>query len=466
MKNFLLIIILALTTSSLFAQANFNTSLHATRNGKPYWYNTVENGGTGGFETLTGVPMGELGCVECHGATDANGDPYPEPFVAACNNCHKTDFSVEVSQCLSCHSRQAAEINVHQYTDVHRDAGMVCWDCHPSEDVHGDGNEYSSMLEEGAINADCSDCHTESTLPDHSSYAPGEHLNKIHCTSCHAQSVISCYNCHFESQVEHHVKRAKQQIKNFMILVNRDYDGKVHPASFQSLSYDGNTWVAFGPYTPHNIVKEGRGCADCHANFGGSIPAISDYNDDGIMQFSTWNSNDSTLSWLQGVVPMPFDYTRSFKIDFITYNGDWTSAPGTDNKNWSFVESDWDGHQMFFCSPMTKDQMAKLGFDTTMVTGVELDNNGSVPTSYKLEQNYPNPFNPTTTIRYSISEPTKVSLKVYDTLGNLVETLVNQYMTAGSYKVDFTASNLSSGVYFYTISTTKFKETKKLVLMK
>jgi hypothetical protein len=99
MKNFLLVILLALTTTSLFAQANFNTSLHATRNGKPYWYNTVENGGTGGFETLTNVPMEDLGCVECHGATDANGDPYPVPFVAACNNCHKTDFSVEVSQC-------------------------------------------------------------------------------------------------------------------------------------------------------------------------------------------------------------------------------------------------------------------------------------------------------------------------------------------------------------------------------
>ena len=54
-----------------------------------------------------------------------------------------------------------------------------------------------------------------------------------------------------------------------MILVNRTKDGKVHPASFQSLTYDGNTWIAMGPSVAHTITKDNaRTCNDCHANFG------------------------------------------------------------------------------------------------------------------------------------------------------------------------------------------------------
>ena len=69
-----------------FAQGNFGTSLHKTRNGKPTWYNS-ENGG---FETLTNVPVEELGCVECHDANDANGDPYPATgYTPDCNDCHE-----------------------------------------------------------------------------------------------------------------------------------------------------------------------------------------------------------------------------------------------------------------------------------------------------------------------------------------------------------------------------------------
>ena len=86
--------------------------------------------------------------------------------------------------------------------------------------------------------------------------------------------------------------------------------------------------------------------------------------------------------------------------------------------------------------------------------------------SYKLEQNFPNPFNPSTTIKYSIPNQSKVIIKVYDILGNDVETLVNKEKAAGSYKVNFEASNLSSGVYFYKIQAGDFVETKKMILIK
>jgi photosystem II stability/assembly factor-like uncharacterized protein len=106
-------------------------------------------------------------------------------------------------------------------------------------------------------------------------------------------------------------------------------------------------------------------------------------------------------------------------------------------------------------------------------TSVEDDNLNS-PATFALEQNYPNPFNPSTTIRYSIptviasetKQPLFVSLKVYDVLGNEVTTLVNEEKPAGSYEVNFDASGLSSGIYFYKLQAGSFIETKKMILMK
>jgi len=88
------------------------------------------------------------------------------------------------------------------------------------------------------------------------------------------------------------------------------------------------------------------------------------------------------------------------------------------------------------------------------------------PLVFNLFQNYPNPFNPVTTITFSIPQDGKVELKVYDVLGNEVATLVNEYREAGSYKVGFNGSTLSSGIYFYTLSAGSFIETKKLAILK
>lgn len=89
-----------------------------------------------------------------------------------------------------------------------------------------------------------------------------------------------------------------------------------------------------------------------------------------------------------------------------------------------------------------------------------------VPTEFLLLQNYPNPFNPTTTIQYSISESDFVSLKIYDILGNEVQTLVNERKSQGNFSVEFNASNLPSGIYLYTIQVGKNSETRKMTLMK
>jgi hypothetical protein len=89
-----------------------------------------------------------------------------------------------------------------------------------------------------------------------------------------------------------------------------------------------------------------------------------------------------------------------------------------------------------------------------------------VPAQYKLDQNYPNPFNPTTTINYSIPSAGRVTLKIYNLLGQEVEALVDLQQNAGAYKVVFNASRFASGVYFYQLKAGQYVSVKKMLLLK
>ena len=89
-----------------------------------------------------------------------------------------------------------------------------------------------------------------------------------------------------------------------------------------------------------------------------------------------------------------------------------------------------------------------------------------IPNSYSLSQNYPNPFNPTTKINFALPKQGLVTLKIYDVLGREVRTLVNEVKSAGQFSVDFSASEFSSGVYFYKLESGTFSETKRMMLIK
>ena len=108
---------------------------------------------------------------------------------------------------------------------------------------------------------------------------------------------------------------------------------------------------------------------------------------------------------------------------------------------------------------------------TSIVTSAN-NSNDLTPDNFTLYQNYPNPFNPTTTIKYSIPSVIStegrnlVTLKVYDVLGNEIATLVNEEKSAGEYQVNFDASKLASGIYFYQLKAGSFVQTKKMILLK
>lgn len=107
-----------------------------------------------------------------------------------------------------------------------------------------------------------------------------------------------------------------------------------------------------------------------------------------------------------------------------------------------------------------------------MVFTGNISNSGGGNTNHRdprilsLAQNYPNPFNPTTAIVYSVPTSELVTLMVYDVLGKEVAVLVNEMKRAGFYSVDFNASSLASGIYFYQIEAGKFSAVKKMMLIK
>ena len=100
------------------------------------------------------------------------------------------------------------------------------------------------------------------------------------------------------------------------------------------------------------------------------------------------------------------------------------------------------------------------------IVSVDDKTSSKIPTVYQLEQNYPNPFNPTTRIKYSLPESGFVSLTVYNALGSEVTTLISQNIDAGNHEVEFDATNLPTGIYFYTLISNNVSITKKMMLLK
>jgi hypothetical protein len=158
-------------------------------------------------------------------------------------------------------------------------------------------------------------------------------------------------------------------------------------------------------------------------------------------------------------------YTSSDPI-VITGSHNWSRSANEDNDENTLLI-----HDIYIANQYMqefKKRYNELGGTTTfhipIVTSV--DDEEILPGSIVLEQNYPNPFNPVTTISFSLLKTEFVNLSVYNLLGQKVETLYNGVAKSGKTVVDFNASELSSGIYFYTLATQSESFTKKLMLLK
>jgi len=134
----------------------------------------------------------------------------------------------------------------------------------------------------------------------------------------------------------------------------------------------------------------------------------------------------------------------------LTLNGTFTQSGGQAQGTWSMLVSGQTDSDTW--GPVTLTSVERFGTE--------------VPTHFNLKQNYPNPFNPSTTIQFELQNESFVSLKVFDLLGEDVATLVEGTQYAGMWQVQFDASKLVGGIYFYRLQAGDFVETKKMVLVK
>jgi photosystem II stability/assembly factor-like uncharacterized protein len=142
--------------------------------------------------------------------------------------------------------------------------------------------------------------------------------------------------------------------------------------------------------------------------------------------------------------------------DGTSFATDYTAPAG----NWYHMTKSRSGATLW--AVRSNGGISRYGQPISGVTPISIE----TPVNYSLSQNYPNPFNPTTKINFALPKSGLVTLKIYDVAGKEVATLVNEVKNVGTYSVDFNASTLSSGIYFYKVSVNGFNEVKKMMLIK
>lgn len=184
-------------------------------------------------------------------------------------------------------------------------------------------------------------------------------------------------------------------------------------------------------------------------------------------EFADGSGNGPSCRW---VSIMPMDNTTYYYVATSTglYAADEVQGMET---NWIQQGSETIGNVVVeSVATRSSDGTVVIGTHGNGVYSTQLNvtsvDNDQLQNRFELSQNYPNPFNPTTTISYSIPKQSNVSLKVFDIVGREVAVLVDKEKSAGSHKIDFNASELSSGVYIYRLQSDDFSETKKMMLLK
>jgi hypothetical protein len=176
---------------------------------------------------------------------------------------------------------------------------------------------------------------------------------------------------------------------------------------------------------------------------------------------STLDSTNITL-YIDGQLQASTPLTSGNRIANISPQHAYLSKSGYDG------DSTWLGLILEFNiykKVLSADEILLLFNKGATPTGID-DRKTFLPKEFLLSQNYPNPFNPTTTIEFALTKSGSASLKMYDVLGRPVATLVKGDLQAGYHTVNFNASNLTSGVYFYLLQAGDFSSVKKLIVMK
>jgi hypothetical protein len=174
------------------------------------------------------------------------------------------------------------------------------------------------------------------------------------------------------------------------------------------------------------------------------------------------NNGDVILSWSTAteVNNSGFEIQRqNGESEFVSI----AFVPGhgttTESKSYKFIDANLSSGSYTY-------RLKQIDFNGTFSYSSEVNVDINAPIQFELAQNYPNPFNPSTTIKFSLPQNSFVTLKVYNALGQEVSTLVNGFTESGIHSINFDASNLNSGIYFYKLDAGKYSDVRKMTLIK
>ncbi|MEZ4822453.1 MAG: T9SS type A sorting domain-containing protein [Ignavibacteria bacterium] len=225
-------------------------------------------------------------------------------------------------------------------------------------------------------------------------------------------------------------------------------------------------WTISGPFTGSiGFYILNYGPPWCYLNFDMVLP----------VELSSFNSivygNDVTLKWQTSSETnnSGFEIERALTVN--GNNSDWHLTGIMPGKGTTSSLSDYEFNDKNLNSGIYKYRLKQIDYNGNFEYFYLNENvQIGIPSKFELSQNYPNPFNPSTNLEFGISELGFVSLKVYDASGKEVVTLINEIKPAGYYSVKFNGAELSSGIYFYILSSTggsgNFISTKRMILLK
>lgn len=471
-------------------------------------YNFVLPVNPGKFDTLKTqypglVNLANIGCESCHGPGSEHSMGGNKSkiqishFAGACNQCHDAKGYYQIGDQWenSLHSAAVWSGSFAQGTSSQNNNLQNCIRCHEGQGftnfTKGKTTNTTGWVQANAAPIGCPTCHDPHGNGAEYSLRPvpagSDTLANGFQYTVGGKGRL-CMNCH---------KTRRDASTYATTLVNNSNWGPHY--SNPTDIYLGKNVAEFG--TPYNSTNHSMmltdGCVDCHMQAapdstsphynmaGGHTFSISHDGLDLTTKCQTCHGPKTSFS--DFIATVDWDGNGQMQaiqteFDNLLHKLKYVLPPwGVDSVSWTYIRDlnnpvinkayynyrifGYDKSRGFHNTKFTMEALRASIIALGGVLGVETGLT-DIPMVFGLDQNYPNPFNPSTTISYSIPEGMKVNLVVYDVLGNEIKTIVNEYKQPGRYTVSFDGSNLTSGVYIYSLQSDKYSATKKFVLMK
>ncbi|MDE3056803.1 MAG: ammonia-forming cytochrome c nitrite reductase subunit c552 [Bacteroidota bacterium] len=468
------------------------------------FFTTVSGKYTAATDTVHSAQWPSVSCTTCHNVPSDHPTTMPTQMIfnsqtakydsvqnvsALCGNCHgnlhfaDTDHQLYNAWSYSKHGRGgqadvAGELSTNDVGATPADvtADEDCIGCHAPTSVQLNGGISEAQALGTFFSTDGNGKFSASTAP-----VDTMQWTNVACNTCHDPhnpDTLSYFNSATKS---YHVMSSSDELCG-------QCHGNLRFSGTDHLSYNIGQGTG-GVNVPDQVTMPGAKCIDCHMfkndvdgsnakNYAGHSWQVFVEESDGTRLASCTNCHtamtaDSACSviasWQAGFAELDSTAEALYSIvDTVLADSNVTHRDSVNAAealaNMTYAESDESGgfHNYKYSVALLTDAIAKA---RTIVTGVQAPAK-PVPVQFALMQNYPNPFNPTTHFQFSIAKSGFVSLKVYDILGREIATLVNEQKSPGTYEITFDASRLTSGIYFYQLSSSGFVAVKKLMLLK